>query len=507
MSFAPGSGTCEPRRGREERILIVAKWISAVLALFFLSSVAPAQTGPLEQAIETQNGIDYLILREESEISTGQKVWTVDVYRTAPGELQERVLIRHFDRKSKAEAFMARYKRDHELPPPEGEADMPAASPVLEPVTATEAPGQVLWKVTQNWSWDWELKYAQWVKANVDANFFQKYRIKTDCADVAIGLRWIFARINGLPVANTMAGSGVLFTQDSMKKSWVGLRRSVNWFDDQLFLAALDYVMDTTYTKTLIKDSYPIQINPQVFLPGVHHLEFHSQGGHTMLVTSVDPGGSFSEPRLVLVQSTVPRDFRVLGVTTYNRPDQPDENDGGFMRIRWAEKSGRAWTLKAAASHPGYSNEQHQAAFMAGYNGFSSAVKARLSNRFDQFKEFEASLQDLRESLKKRVRSVEQGYLTCQQIDCGPRTAAYNEWSSPIGDSRLKKKVVGVVEAYQKNQGDRRYQRAWADFLRLREIFVGNQVVPMQTILENVYHDKITSDPRDPVLKRWGFAG
>lgn len=59
----------------------------------------------------------------------------------------------------------------------------------------TEVKDQVLWKHTQEWSWDWEIKYGEWVTQNITIDFFQKYNIPTDCADLAYIARWIFSRI------------------------------------------------------------------------------------------------------------------------------------------------------------------------------------------------------------------------------------------------------------------------------------------------------------------------
>lgn len=81
----------------------------------------------------------------------------------------------------------------------------------------TEALESVIWPVTQQWNMEWESRYANWIESEVNSDYFIEHQFATDCADVALALRWIFARDNGLPAGNKLAGSGNLFTQSSVK--------------------------------------------------------------------------------------------------------------------------------------------------------------------------------------------------------------------------------------------------------------------------------------------------
>ena len=51
------------------------------------------------------------------------------------------------------------------------------------------------------WNDAYEVKFGDWVKENVDKDFFVRHDIVTDCADAALAVRAIFARIHHLPVS------------------------------------------------------------------------------------------------------------------------------------------------------------------------------------------------------------------------------------------------------------------------------------------------------------------
>ena len=59
-----------------------------------------------------------------------------------------------------------------------------------------------VWVSTNSWSLDWEKKYSQWVKEEVETDVFTSGRWKdlsTDCADAIYTIRAIFAYENNLP--------------------------------------------------------------------------------------------------------------------------------------------------------------------------------------------------------------------------------------------------------------------------------------------------------------------
>ncbi len=89
----------------------------------------------------------------------------------------------------------------------------------------TELAGEHIWTATQTWNESWEERFALWMQNETDATYFERHGVATDCADVAYALRWIFARIHGLPAGNRLSGSGQLFTNESMRASGGACRR------------------------------------------------------------------------------------------------------------------------------------------------------------------------------------------------------------------------------------------------------------------------------------------
>lgn len=443
--------------------------------------------------------------------------YVLDVFRHSEEVMQVRTFHATFaDRAAALEAFEAQRavlaERADPPPPANPDEDGDMADLPAEPVMAapydfsprfvTEDKTKVLWKATQLWSWEWEVRYSQWIAQEVDAKFFSRHGIATDCADVAIGLRWIFARMHGLPVGNTLAASSRLFTHASFKKSWSGLKRGAQWYEDELFLAALDYIMDGAYTKTLLLDSYPVRIRADVFLPGVHHLQFHAQGGHTMLVKAVKARGVSNSP-LLLLQSTLPRKVRDLAPTGYHISTQP-QYDGGFLRIRHLVVANGTWVLAPASKHVDFSEEQFEEEFMSGHAGFSSAVKAHLLGRIDGAQEFMTSLKLLREALESRLKVVSDGYLACQRLDCRPGTEGYEEWSTPVRDSKLKDLTTLVVALARQNMSRGSVKNAWNEFTRL-QVRINDVRYPMSRILENILNDRLVGDPSKTPEARWGL--
>lgn len=459
-----------------------------------ISSAAFAQQLPIKHVVQVTPDQKNIVLIDREE-----GVYSVQHFRQNRYDLQDLVGRQETrslsDAQKKANAILKdlREQRDNpgtDLPPRQ-------AAPVVGGSNTR------LWETKQSWSAEWEAQYSRWVAANRDPGFFARYGISTDCADVAIGYRWIFARINGLPAANTLAGTGTLVSNESMRAAWSGLATSANWYEDKLFMTALDYVMENTYTRTLLTDSYPIQINAASLVPGVHHLEFHEAGGHTLMVVEVQ------RSTIRVVQSTVPRELRVLSEIEYLRSEEPKANEEGFLRIRWAQKAGGKIVLAPKSSHPTYSAEQYDPGFIGAAGGFSYAVKERLAGGgggVDRFAEFQRVLARLDELLRGRVNAVESGYNACMTVNCAPGSAAWEEYSTPTRDNRIRD-TLNLASQIMKNGRDsffQSYSRTWGEFAR-RQIFVEDRMVSYQTVLTNFSQGRVSSDPRASIKARWGL--
>lgn len=243
--------------------------MSAKLLLSFLIIISSIQAFAYEREYFSSQKGEHIVYYYEEQGS-----WHLKELLIKPGELQEEVFSASFQSKSQLISLKnSKYQ-----------AANFSTQKQMKFFEETELPTKSLWKVTNSWDENWEEKFIKWLEAEFDKDFFVKHQIVTDCADAAFALRWIFARMNALPAANTMAGSHILFTQDSMKKEWASIPTSANWNEDELFLTGLKYIMKHAFTGTLGIDGYPILINPDVFRVGTVHLD----GGHTMIISKIN---------------------------------------------------------------------------------------------------------------------------------------------------------------------------------------------------------------------------
>ncbi len=431
------------------------------------------------------------------EIEKDGGKWYYSLIQVKPGQLQETLLTQYADSAQDLEVMLKREfsKRgiSYELN-------------VIESVTSatTENRDRVIWQTENEWSWEWEQKYAAWIQQNVDQDFFFNNNLATDCADVAITARWIFARINKLPAAQTLSGTGTLFTNESFRNAWSQLPTHEEWQQDQLFKAALNYVLDNTYTHSLWKDSYSIHISASTLIPGSYHLNMFGDTGHTMLYASN------IENNIKLIYSDVPRAIRRLYSTSFDS-DKPSPNKMGFLKMRWPIKTQNGWTLKARTEMPYYSLNQYSDELvnnlMENYTyGFLLAMGFNPSpaNYYYDI------LVSIWYGFDDRQGIVTTGFEFCSANDCSPGTANYAAHSTPARDRRILTKIQKakkIVEDFGANDPDVKYY--WDDYLSWEMgIDVGNNQITHKTMadLTAIWEAQTYSyDPRDTIHKRWGI--
>lgn len=417
------------------------------------------------------------------------RVYEID---ETPGRLPELVRVRSYPTLAEARLAAAQIASGDEI-----EKSLPVPLP-------TES--GFLWAATQEWSWDWERRYAEWVEAEVDENFFQKHRIATDCADVAVALRWIFARMHGLPAAFHLMGSGQLFHQDVVNEAWRALPQAADWTEDKRFLKSLDYVLRLTYTHTLFRDSYPIEIKPATFMAGVHHLSIHDVSGHTQFIARVDASDEAEMP-LVTIASTVPREVRVLYKGEFLVFNPPDRNRNALMRVRWPIKNALgAWELHAAEAHPAYSLQQFEPDFIVNGEGFADAVLKRINPKFDYLKRLNSLLNAIFDQLKARVKIVEDGYAACQRVDCSPGTEAYEQWSTPNRDMRIFETILAAQGLVDRQGASRPQIRArWEEVMQSTAVEVLSRSLKFKLLSFLWKQSWVETDPRATIADRWGL--
>ena len=466
------------------------------LAAFVLTAVTSFVSQAASWKYENGGQTLHVFLDYESGL------YNLRAYAVKPGELQtllqERTFAQASEARQHAKEFLSENGWTGAVSFEANLTEKPSA-----PEFATEVTGSVIWTATKKWNQEWERKFSHWIQTEIDLSFFSRYNIKTDCADVIVGLRWIFSRIHSLPVGNALAGSGQLFTHESMRKSWVGLPRHSNWYQDALFMTALDYVMDNTFTRSILWDGYPISISAKAFVPGTFHLEFHSAGGHTMIVNEVDATGG----RFGLIQSTLPREVRDLGAAEYQHASQPQRADGGFLRMRWLEKTAKGWAFADENKHPDYSIEQYSPAFMSGTSNFSNAVRSHLSGHASQsnpYSELIAGMETLWGKIEPRLKLVQEGYSVCQVSDCRPGTRNWDQYSTPGRDSHIKEMIRYVQGIVRDNPRDGQIASAYSQFAGYR-MDVADRSTTLGELMDNFLKGRTSGDPRVSVARRWGF--
>lgn len=426
--------------------------------------------------------------RELRVLHTEEQSFFVDTYIVGADGWQERVGQRKFSSSQEALRFFSRTTKHFQN------------SLRLKTTAVTQVRSLTpVWTVTQQWDLQWEKQYTEWVNKTIDVDFFMRHQIATDCADVAYVVRWIFARINGLPAAVTLAG-GSLFTQEKGKADWAKLPTDPEWHKDQRFLTALDYIMRNTFTHTLVKDSYPVDVSPQGVLPGGYHLALREESGHTRLVHGTNPGVGSSKV-ITFVASDVPKKIRRLSAEPFGIRKFIPEGSGGFMRFRWPILDNGQYVLAASETMPSYSLNQFSGDFA---NNYYRTVLARMGMKNKPAEQLRVLLDLAWQKFSYRVNVVQEGFKVCQTEDCSPGTMNYENWSTPSRDSQIRDVVVEIYELLNDNWGSSAVDGEFEKWRYKSLEIESGTTVTLEELLDIWNSQSFSSDPRSSVLDRWG---
>lgn len=472
-----------------------------ILAVLFSFSLnANAQTDNTSESILSglnARGEKVFLVRYQED-----RVWRVDEIVQHADGWQDRVSRKYFTYRWEAEQAQAQLQTRY--------AQVQAVNPLMQ-MQSNELvlQGGSLWPTTQAWSWEWEKKYAQWLTANMNADFYTKYKIATDCADVAYSARWIFARIYGLPAANRLSGTGTTLTNQSMRPEWQSLPTAANWYEDKRFRAALNYLLDNTYTHVLMRDSYPIAITPENFLPGVHHLDVREVSGHTQLVHRVDLSDTALVPYLI-VQSTTPRKVRSLNESLSWGSDQAKKGQNGFLRLLWPKVKNGVYTLEKPENMPGYSLEQYATDFIREKDRPNFLeVLLRLKPNLNFVTLVKTGYENLKDMFKNRVTVVDEGFAKCPKRSCAPDSQLFDDWSTPSRDKHITETIAQLEifdysplpEAMRKDVAKVASQARSSVALNLN-----GEDYQLKSLIFAWKSKLFSSDPNDEPGVRWGIA-
>ncbi|MBC7429477.1 MAG: hypothetical protein H7336_12740 [Bacteriovorax sp.] len=363
---------------------------------------------------------------------------------------------------------------------------------------------QFLWIAKNQWSDEWEAKYGVWL-STITPEFYKKYKIETDCADALVGLRWIYSRINSLPVANTVADTGELFGQFSMKKEWRKYGTADNWHEDELFLGALDYIMNLTSSRTVMNDGFPVRIDKEGLIPGTYIITQNHGSGHAKIISETHYN-EITELPLYTLASTSPRAVRLLTREVFLDQDWPEKGDKEILAFRWPVLKNGEWVLQPKDARPAYSLEQFDTGLKSDFPAFIEFVLSRVKGNYDPLKLVQLGVDDILSYANQRIEVVTNGYTFCKKNNCASGSEGADDWGTPIRDAKLLKKfhdIDTLVKQFE-NLSPGLYDR-WTAGLRSATLEVEGVSLKLSSLRFIMENNLFSSLGTDTPARRWGL--
>jgi len=358
-----------------------------------------------------------------------------------------------------------------------------------------ESDSQV-WKVgPQRWTIQEEDRYSRWVEENLTDDFFLRYGIPVDCADVAYATRWIYARIAHLPAAATTTDNRLI---GHWSKAWGHLPTHPAWHKDRRFRAALMAVLSTTSTRTLPSDAYPIRIAADSVTPGTVFLVSEEHAG---VVSHLVMDGSTPHPVQTL-EAGLPTRVQKLHLRNFISPDPDPDHLSGLIKFRRPVKAGNRWRYPPRKEEPFYSEEQYSPAFTEGYGDYLEAVAKRIDPNVHDPDETAKNVMDaLARRLRQRVPIVLDGNRKCHEVRCPEGSTLWEIYSTPDRDEFIEVMIGYLEEIIRENHLDRKAVLDEMSNIRL-QISPGRFI----TLLYLFQNWKwLSSDPEATIEARWGL--
>lgn len=431
-------------------------------------------------------------------IDTDDNRIQVKVFHQNKGDYQDKIAVYPFKTLDEAKRFIEQEYDDY----------TPVKKLQSWPVdtSADNKKNRVLWTANNQWSEAWETKYAEWLQSTITEDFYVRYNISTDCADAVIGYRWIFARIYSLPVANTVSDTGLLFGHFSMRKQWEKLPTAYNWNEDKLFLAALNYVMDMTSTRTVMNtDGFPVSITKKGLQAGTFIVTQSYGIGHLRQITQNYYDDPSSLP-IFTFSATAPREVRPLYKEAFIDQAWPVKKEREIMAFRWPVISRNTWVLTPKENDSRYSQEQFNVSLQDQYHSFLLFVLSRVHPAYNPNSLVTTGITDIVNYTNMRIEIVRDGYAYCRNHDCRPGTQAWEDWSTPSRDAKYLIKfgdIEDLVESLDPTFPG--LFNSWIDSLNSTVLDVEGYQLSLNK-LRTLFERKLpSSNPSDPILKRWGL--
>ncbi|MFB3887204.1 MAG: hypothetical protein ACE144_18420 [Thermodesulfobacteriota bacterium] len=358
-----------------------------------------------------------------------------------------------------------------------------------------ESPSQV-WRVgDRRWTIEEEENYSQWVETYVTEDFFIRYKIPVDCADVPYAIRWIYARITHLPAAATTKDGKWI---GHWSTEWKHVPTHSEWHKDLRFRKALLHMLAETTTRTLPMDIYPVQITPDSVTPGT---VFFVTESHSGIIGRIVLDGSSIHP-LQTWEATTPVKLQKMSGRDFLTPRPESTIYSGLVKFRWPVIENGQWRYLPAKEHPFYSEEQYHSTFYEDYADFAEAVAKRIDpNDYDPWEKMEKILETTASYVRERVPIVLAGHQRCRKGGCPEGSALWEIHSTPGRDGRIILLMDHLRDLIESNGLDRAVVR-----MKMESIHIPiskNQSVTFYHLFQN-YH-WLSPHPEDPVEARWGL--
>ena len=353
-----------------------------------------------------------------------------------------------------------------------------------------------LWKVgKRQWTIQEESRYSKWVADNITEDFFIRYHIPVDCADVVYGIRWIYARKAHLPAAATTVDGQLI---GHWSENWKHLPTHRKWYKDRRFRAALLYMLSRTSTKTLPMDTYPIHIATDSVNSGT---VFFIADSHAGIVQSVVLDGSTAHPVQTL-EATMPPRIQKLNHKNFISTSPEHSFQSGLVKFRWLERKDGRWQYLPVQGHPYYSEEQYLPTFNAGYVDYIESVAKRIDPKiYDSRDKINRLLEVFIRQLKERIPVVLKGNEQCYEKSCPEGSPLWELYSTPGRDEYIYVMISHITEIIKKNN-------LIHENVLDRIAGVSLQIAPHLVVtVEQVFQNAVwmSSDPEDAIANRWGL--
>ena len=361
--------------------------------------------------------------------------------------------------------------------------------------TMKESPSQV-WQVgDRQWTVEEEQNYSQWVETTITEDFFIRYKIPIDCADVPYAIRWIYARIAHLPAAATTKDGQLI---GHWSTEWGHLPTHSEWHKDRRFRAALLHMLTETTTRTLPFDTYPIRIDPDSVIPGT---VFFVTESHSGIIGRLVLDGSYSHP-LQTWEATLPPKIQKMNQRNFLSPRPESTIYSGLVKFRWPILQNHQWKYLSAKEHPFYSEEQYHSSFYEGYADFVDAVAKKIDpTDYDPKERLDKMIEAISRYLLERVPIVLAGYQRCHKKGCQEGSALWEIHSTPGRDGWITLQMDHLYQIIELNQLDKEEVRKKMEVIHIP--ILKNQSVTFYHLYQNYLW--LSPHPEDSIEARWGL--